>query len=273
MKLSDEGRAILKRYETGGRMEGNRLIVLKSGEPALETYIDDAGHPTIGWGHTGTLDGKPLALGMKITRAKAEALFDADIAKFEQGVERLIEGGADTNQNQFDALVLFAYNCGLGNPKIKGKGLAPSTLLKKHRAGDYEGAAAQFALWNKAGGRVMRGLTRRRAEEASLYSRPVEEPVEERQFIADVSKRVEPDAPAPLTANKGIIGSIGATIAAVPITVEGVSKATSSLRELQHEAEQMQQLAYLSTLLGFIIFALSAYIIYKRFTDRRDGIK
>lgn len=271
MKLSEEGRSILKRYETGGKMVNGRLVVLKSGEPALETYIDDAGHATIGWGHTGTLDGVPLALGMKITRAKAEALFSADIDKFERGVLRLIEGGAETNQHQFDALVLFAYNVGLGNPRIKGKGLAPSTLLKKHRAGDYEGAAKQFALWNKAGGRVMRGLTRRRAEEASLYARPVEVPVEERTYIADVSKRVEPDAPKSLGVSKGIIGSITATVTAIPITVEGVSQATSSLRELRGEAEQMQQLAYFSTLLGFIIFALSAYIIWKRFNDRSNG--
>lgn len=272
MRLSDEGRAILKRYETGGRMQGNRLIVLKSGEPALETYIDDAGRPTIGWGHTGTLDGVPLALGMRITRQKAEALFDADIDKFERGVMRLIQGGAETNQNQFDALVLFAYNVGLGNPRIRGRGLGGSTLLKKHRAGDYEGAAAQFALWNKAGGRVMRGLTRRRAEEASLYMRPVEVPVKERTYIADVSKRVEPDPPKPLTSSKGIVGAVTGSVVAAPITVEGLMTATSSMRDLQGEADKLQHLAWLSTALGFIIFALSAYIIWKRFNNRSNGL-
>lgn len=273
MKLSAEARSILKKYETGGKMVKGRLVVLKSGEPALETYLDDVGVPTIGWGHTGTLDGKPLALGMKITRDKAELLFSADIAKFEQGVTRLVAGGADTNQNQFDALVLFAYNCGLGSPRIPGRGLAPSTLLKKHRAGDYGAAARQFGLWNKAGGRVMGGLTRRRAEEAALYSRPVEQASDDRSFLVDVSKRVEPDAPQSLGKSKSIIGSIGASIAAIPVTVEGVNKATSSLRELQGEAGHVQALATLSTILGVIIFILSAYVIWKRFSDRDQGIK
>jgi len=74
-------------------------------------------------------------------------------------------GGAATTQAQFDAMVSFAYNVGVAN-------LQSSTLLKKHKAGDHAGAAAEFAKWNKAAGRVMPGLTRRRAAEAALYSSP-----------------------------------------------------------------------------------------------------
>ena len=61
-------------------------------------------------------------------------------------------------------MVSFAYNVGVGN-------LSASTLLKKHKAGDFKGAAAEFARWNKAAGKVMTGLTRRRAAEAALYAK------------------------------------------------------------------------------------------------------
>ena len=79
---------------------------------------------------------------------------------FERDVRRLVT--VPLNSNQFDALVSFAYNCGAGN-------LAKSTLLKRVNAGDHVGAAAEFHRWNKGGGKVLPGLTRRRASESLLY--------------------------------------------------------------------------------------------------------
>ena len=67
-----------------------------------------------------------------------------------------------TKQHQFDALVSFAYNCGIGN-------LRSSTLLRKLNAGDFPGAALEFHRWNRANGRVLAGLVRRRAAEALLF--------------------------------------------------------------------------------------------------------
>jgi lysozyme len=67
-----------------------------------------------------------------------------------------------TTQSQFDALVSFAYNVGLS-------ALNDSTLLRLHKAGDYAGAKAQFARWDKNDGKVIKGLARRRAAEAALY--------------------------------------------------------------------------------------------------------
>lgn len=116
---------------------------------------------TNGWGTTVDENGEPIPLGAVWTREKADRLFARDLAKFSQKVAALL-GSAPTTQNQFDALVSFAYNVGTG-------ALADSTLLRKHKAGDFAGAKAEFARWNKNDGKVLNGLTKRRAAEAGLY--------------------------------------------------------------------------------------------------------
>lgn len=125
----------------------------------LHAYKDAVGVPTIGWGHTGG-----VTLDQKITQAQADTLLIKDLQKFEDGVDKAVT--REINQNQFDALVSFSYNCGLGN-------LGKSTLLKKVNAGDFVGAAKEFAKWNKAGGEVLAGLTKRRKAEAELFAKPV----------------------------------------------------------------------------------------------------
>lgn len=136
------------------------LDLIKSFEGlALKAYPDPAtgGEPiTIGYGHTGG-----IKLGTVWTEAQANNALADDVSRFADGVTDLI-GDAPTTQGQFDALVSFSYNLGLGN-------LAKSTLLKKHKAGDHAGAAAEFVRWNKAAGKVLAGLTRRREAEAALY--------------------------------------------------------------------------------------------------------
>ena len=121
--------------------------------------------PTIGWGTTGP----DVRMGMTWTQAQADARFARDLADFAIGVTHELRGRPAT-QGQFDALVSFAYNVGLDDDADSlVEGLGDSTLLKKHLAGDYDGAAAQFALWNKQGDVVLKGLTRRRAGEAAMY--------------------------------------------------------------------------------------------------------
>jgi lysozyme len=132
----------------------------KIGGDKLQAYPDpgSGGDPwTIGWGSTGP----DIRRGTIWTQDQADRRFIEHLNEFADEVEALVEG-VPTTQHQFDALVSFAYNLG-------SQRLADSTLLKLHRAGNYPGAAAQFARWNKAGGRVMAGLTRRRAAEAKLY--------------------------------------------------------------------------------------------------------
>lgn len=126
----------------------------------LKAYPDpgSGGDPwTIGYGHTGP-DVKP---GRVITEAEAEELLRADLARFEKAVAKLCPV---TTDNQFAALVSFTFNVG-------EEALRTSTLRRLHNEGDYDGAAAQFARWNRAAGRVLNGLVKRRAAEAALYRR------------------------------------------------------------------------------------------------------
>lgn len=124
------------------------------------TYYCPANVLTIGYGCT-----EGIREGEVWTKQQAQERFRLELAKHEAAVVRLVT--VDINQNQFDALVSFSYNCGIG-------ALTKSTLLKKLNAGDLEGAARQFAAWNKGGGKVLKGLVRRRAAEAALFRKPVE---------------------------------------------------------------------------------------------------
>ncbi len=138
---------------------GERLI--KSFEGCkLVAYPDPAtgGYPwTIGYGATGP----GIRKGVVWTQAQADARFTQDIAKFAAKVTALLNG-APTTQSQFNALCSLAYNIGTGS-------LTSSTLLRLHKAKDYEGAANQFLRWNRAAGKVLTGLTRRREAEAKMY--------------------------------------------------------------------------------------------------------
>ena len=121
----------------------------------LKAYRCPAGVPTIGYGHTAG-----VAMGQTITQQQADDYLRRDVRQFERAVARLVS--VPLTQGQFDALVSFAFNLGEG-------ALAQSTLLRLLNAGDYAGAAAQFDRWNKAGGRVLPGLVRRRAAERALF--------------------------------------------------------------------------------------------------------
>jgi len=143
---------------------GERLIKSFEGLE-LEAYPDPGtgGKPiTIGYGATEDMLGQPFSLGDSITQAEADELFDKDTDRFEAAVEKLAPKATD---NQFAAMVSLAYNVGDG-------AFAKSTLLRKHNAGDHEGAAAEFKRWNRSGGRVLKGLTRRRLAEEKLYREP-----------------------------------------------------------------------------------------------------
>lgn len=126
----------------------------------LDAYPDPGtgGDPwTIGFGHTGP----EVKKGLTWTQNQADKALAADVAKFSSGVRELTKA-YPTSSNEYAALVSFAFNVGLG-------ALRDSTLLKKHRAGDKAGAAAEFGKWVNAGGKKLNGLVRRREAEAKVY--------------------------------------------------------------------------------------------------------
>ena len=123
---------------------------------SLVAYRCPANVLTIGYGHTaGVIEGMEIA-----DEAGAEALLAQDLFIYERAVTRALE--VTVNKNQFDALVSFTYNLG-------GGALRKSTLLRKLNAGDTEGAAMEFRRWTRAGGKVLRGLVRRRKAEEELF--------------------------------------------------------------------------------------------------------
>lgn len=131
----------------------------------LSAYKCSANKETIGYGNTFYEDGTPVKLGDKITQERAESLFELISTDFSKKVIPLIK--SQVNENQFGALVSFAYNAGVGN-------LQKSTLLKKVNANPADASIRdEFMKWDKAGGKQLAGLTRRRKAEADLYFKPV----------------------------------------------------------------------------------------------------
>lgn len=140
MKISKNGIDLIKRYE------GCKLTA----------YQDSVGVWTCGWGTTG----KDIQEGVTFTPWQAEERLIDHLAGVEDCVNDAVE--VDITQNQFDALCSFTYNLGC-------KSLRMSTLLKKLNAGDIKAASEEFPRWNKAGGKVLRGLTARRIDEQRLF--------------------------------------------------------------------------------------------------------
>lgn len=131
---------------------------------SLKAYKCPAGRWTISYGHTAG-----VREGDVITQEQAELMLQEDVQQYAQELQRLLKDeGVEVNINQFNALLDFVYNLGVS-------ALKKSTLLKKLKAGDYAGACEEFGKWNKAGGKELAGLTRRRAAEQRLFRSAVVE--------------------------------------------------------------------------------------------------
>lgn len=148
MRLSESGLALLREFE-GFRANAYPDPGSRDGKPV-----------TIGYGSTRYADGRPIQLGDVITREQADELLRREVAETETAVAGLVK--VPLTQTQFDALVSFAFNVGIG-------ALTRSTLLRLLNAGDYAGAADQLLRWDKNDGRVMSGLTARRYRERAMF--------------------------------------------------------------------------------------------------------
>jgi lysozyme len=129
---------------------------------SLKPYVCAGGINTIGYGNTYYTNGKRVTLQDKpITKQQAEELLKLSVSTYEKAVDSFCRD--DISQSQFDALVSFAYNLGTG-------ALQKSTLIKKVNSNPSDPSIkAEFLKWNKAGGRALAGLTRRRQAESDLY--------------------------------------------------------------------------------------------------------
>ena len=139
MQLSNKGHDLLKYFEGC----------------ELEAYQDSVGVWTIGYGHT-----KGVHEGMVITQEQAQQMLLDELKEYEGYVEDMVE--VELTQEQFDALVVWVYNLGPTNFKN-------STLLKRINEGNFEDVPYQMKRWNKAGGKVLLGLERRREAEAKMF--------------------------------------------------------------------------------------------------------
>jgi lysozyme len=130
----------------------------------LEPYLDAGGKWTIGWGHL-MQESDPH---VSITQEEADSLFELDLMRFEEGVTGLVT--TDLRQHEFDALVSFAFNCGLDIDEDQvAEGLGDSSLLKFVNQGQFAKAACEFTKWVRAGGKEVMGLYRRRCAEQAIF--------------------------------------------------------------------------------------------------------
>lgn len=145
MKISEKGLGLIKEFEG---------LVLKP-------YKDAVGIATIGYGNTYYEDGRKVSLSdPAITEERATELLKMVVKRYEDAINRYVQ--VPITQNQFDALVSFAYN--VGNENVR-----KSTLMKLLNRKQYTEAADQLLRWNKAGGKTLKGLTRRRQAERTLF--------------------------------------------------------------------------------------------------------
>lgn len=133
-------------------------------------YLCSGGKPTIGFGNTFYPNGRKVTMkDAPITRAYGVEIFSIIVAQFVKEVNSLVK--SNVNQNQYNAILSFAYNVGTDiDIDTVAEGLGDSTLLKKVNANPNDPSiAAEFAKWNKANGKVNNGLISRRQLESELY--------------------------------------------------------------------------------------------------------
>lgn len=236
MKIGPKGLELIKSYE----------------KLRLTAYnTDGAGVWTIGWGHTGKVDGKPVARGMKISRAKADQLFKSDLRWAEAAVNRGLR--IEVAQEQFDAMVSLCFNIGAA-------GFARSSVLRFTNRGQFDKAARSFALWNKAKGRVLAGLIRRRAEEAALYAE-----AQDSLLLAEAEGfPVEEDEGKPMWKSR-------TALAGVTQVGTGAAMLSGAVAETKGNLEVVGfNYLWLLYALGAVVLVGGAWVIYDRYIKKRD---
>lgn len=240
MKMSKEGvDALLKKFE------GCKLL----------SYRCPANVCTIGYGHTSAAGAPEVKDGMKITQKQADDILFEDLVKYETAVYGMVK--QPLTQHQFDVLVDFAYNAGVG-------ALQKSTLLKKVNAAQFDDVPAELMKWTKGGGKVLAGLVRRRQAESAWWISG--EPHEEQE------QRVDPD-PVPV---RTMMESKQGNAAIITAGLGGLGAAKEIAAQAQDASDMADQFMKLLSNTNFLIMAvivgLGAAIWYWRSKNmERDG--
>lgn len=231
--------------------KGIRLIQQFEGFRS-KAYRDPVGIWTIGYGFT-----KGVKEGDTITQTQASARLKSELAEYEAGVKQACT--VPPNQNQFDALVCFAFNVGVA-------GMKRSSVIKAHNREDHPAAARAFGLWVKAGGKTWPGLVRRRSAEAALYLEPMPDDVSDplEGPVDEMPQAVEPERGMMRSEiNRASIAAGGATaLAAIAETVNTIKSVKDGIEGLG---------AWLVPLLLVFVVLLIGYIVYLRFAQRSGG--
>jgi lysozyme len=237
--ISNQGKELIKRFEGLHKVQPDGTVT---------SYRCPAGKWTIGYGSV-----KGIRSGLKITKQEAEDLLIKDITEHEHYVKQYVQ--VPLTQGQYDALVSFVFNLGGGN-------FRSSTLLKKLNKGLYDECPEQFMRWNKArvDGKLtaLKGLTRRRAAEAAVFSADAKLPSDDGGAIAP--QKVTASAQKPLAKSKTMAGA-------------GIAGAATALGEI---APQIEALVPYSESMKtiFLLCAVGgiALAAYARFKDHKEGV-
>jgi len=250
MKMSKEGvEALLKKFE------GCKL----------KAYRCPANVCTIGYGHTSAAGTPTVIDGMTITQKQADDILWQDLVKYETAVQGLVT--QDLTQHQFDVLVDFAYNAGVG-------ALKSSTLLKKINAGDFDAVPAELMKWTKGGGKVLPGLVRRRqAESAWWATSPAATKTPEQAFEHEQEQRTDPD-PVPV---RTMAESKQGNAAVITAGLGGLGAAKEIAAQAQDASDTANQLMGLLSNTNFLIMVVivglgGAIWYWRKKNMDRDGV-
>lgn len=231
MKTGPKGLKLIKQFE-GWRSKAYRC---------------SAGVLTIGYGHTSMAGPPTVKSGMVITKAEGEAILKRDLRKYEKAVNDAVR--VNLNQEQFDALVSFTYNIGPG-------AFRKSSALKAVNARRFDEVPRRLAMWNKAGGRVLAGLVRRRAAEGELFMSGNRE---DRFAAAELPDIPQGKSPTQSTTN-------------IAAAVSGVAGVTAAGREIVDNTNSMMQAA--PWIVTCIVIAGATWWVWRERNrkSREDGI-
>ena len=215
-------------------------------------YLCPAGVPTIGFGFT-----LGVKLGDKITKAQAEKRLKQELRAYEDAVLKACS--IEPNENELAAMTCLAWNIGIS-------GFQKSSVIKAHNRGDHQAAARAFQLWNKAGGVVYAGLTRRRAAEAALYLTPMPDDVSDPVEGPALDMPQSVDAEKPMT--RSTIATAGTATAAVS-TVSVVAQVSQEVRTIKDSIGDI--LPWVVMAAAVVAIGLGAFAVWERIKQRRGG--